>query len=99
MVKNLVAPEQSIETPAHISYAMRGISPGVFFFIREHVRGDYMTLGMIMKDLLNGARARRKVWDNGFYIVCDDLSAETEPKLHLIDDLVKCRCLMYLFPI
>lgn len=35
MVKNLVAAEQSIETPAHISYAMKGISPGVFFFMRE----------------------------------------------------------------
>ena len=32
MVKNLVAAEQSIETPAYISYAMKGISPGVFFF-------------------------------------------------------------------
>lgn len=46
-----------------------------------------MTLGAIMKDLQNGARARRKGWKNGTYLICNSLSAETKPKLHLINDL------------
>ena len=36
MVKNLVAAEQSIETPAHMSYAMKDISPGVFIFYERN---------------------------------------------------------------
>lgn len=43
MAKNSVAAEQSIETPAHISYAMKGISPGVFFFFMRETYSNFYT--------------------------------------------------------
>ena len=52
-----------------------------------------MQLGMILQDLQNGARARRKDWERGTYLVCRMLafypSKEVTPKLQIVNKFGK----------